>query len=101
MSEKTKEYFKNFEIKTICSICVDSVFFLHSGNDAPKRLSCSRPESRKFDCTDYSGFKMKTKLDWFKFRVANMDNNYWEYYRTAKYKQGTGEFEDLKEVEIS
>ena len=98
MSEKLKEFFKNFEIKEICHICEDSGFYLHIGDEVPS-FSCMREDTkRKFDCYDYSGFNMKNKRDWYKFRVANTNTCLWEIYRTANYEDGA--FEDLDEVEV-
>ncbi|KKM91606.1 hypothetical protein LCGC14_1226780 [marine sediment metagenome] len=102
MSEKVKEYFKNFVIHSICSICKDSGFFLQIDADVPSGLVCMRDaDKHKFDCMEHSGFSMKIKLNWFKFRVANVKTGFWEYYTIAKYEQGTGEFEGLVEVEVN
>lgn len=102
MTEKVKEFFKNFKVNTICSICVDSGFYLQPDDDVPNGLSCMRSDKkRRFECMDGSGFNMKPKLDWYKFRVANIKTGFWEYYRTAKYEQGEGIFEDLDEVEVT
>ena len=83
------DFLRNYEIKSICSICVENGFFLQLDEQCPSYLSCMRDNSKhKFECNDYSGFKMKRKLDWYKFRVANMRTGKWEFYRIANYKDG-------------
>ena len=101
MTEKIKEFFKNFEIKDICHICEDFGFFLHVGDILPSPACMRDDKKRRFECIDLSGFNMKPKLYWYKFRVANLKTSIWEYYLTAKYDQGKGIFEDLAEVERS
>ena len=93
-----REYFKNFEIKEICHICEDFGFFIHFKESLPSPACMRDDTKRRFECCDHSGFKMKQKLYWYKFRVANTNTGYWEYYQTAKYEQGTGLFEDFEEV---
>ena len=102
ITQKIKEFFRNFNVNSICSICQDSGFYIHLGEEVPFGLNCMRDgKERKFVCMSHSGFNMKAKLDWFKFRVANSNTGFWEYYRTAKYEQGEGVFEDLDEVEVT
>lgn len=93
------DFLKNYEIKDICSICVDSGFFLQLDEQCPSYLSCLRDDKKhKFECIGYSGFKMKRKVNWYKFRVANVRTNKWEFYRIAEYKDGEFIDIDIKKV---